>query len=380
MGKRTSKDETMTIEPNEFSKSNFLISSKYRSSLLENQIMAISLSRIQTDGILVYAEIKASELKKMLNITGGSFYAKLDKTANMMTGKTIGFTDPDNEEFEYHAVVTSAKYKRGTFRVEFNHNLKNMISDIKNNFTRLSLPILMQFKTVYGFRLYEVLKSRLYKGDMIVIRLSELRFLLGVANAELENVKSILRGNKNPDYDKALKLSPEKIYDRFHDFSDYVLEPAIKDINTYSDIHVSYTVQRAGQGGKIFQITFLVTENDSIIVDNEMIEEKYIDKDSVLEEIHDLIEEKLKLKDYSTIAEAANYDIDRIKKAYCILKQNSNVENVVGFMIKAIEDNYEEPVKAKKTKSTKKANSFNNFEQQNIYDFEELEKALLSNK
>ena len=223
MGKRTSKDETMTIEPNEFSKSNFLISSKYRSSLLENQIMAISLSRIQTDGILVYAEIKASELKKMLNITGGSFYAKLDKTANMMTGKTIGFTDPDNEEFEYHAVVTSAKYKRGTFRVEFNHNLKNMISDIKNNFTRLSLPILMQFKTVYGFRLYEVLKSRLYKGDMIVIRLSELRFLLGVANAELENVKSILRGNKNPDYDKALKLeipiwSEEdfiKLFDRF---------------------------------------------------------------------------------------------------------------------------------------------------------------------
>ena len=41
----------------------------------------------------------------------------------------------------------------------------------------------------------------------------------------------------------------------------------------------------------------------------------------------------------ATIAEAANYDIDRIKKAYCILKQNSNVENVVGFMIKAIEDN-----------------------------------------
>ena len=124
-----------------------------------------------------------------------------------------------------------------------------------------------------------------------------------------------------------------------------------------------------------------------------MIEEKYIDKDSVLEEIHDLIEEKLKLKDYSTIAEAANYDIDRIKNAYCILKQNSNVENVVGFMIKAIEDGYVtrednvidakytevmDKVQNPKAKKRKSKNKFNDFEHHQ-YNIEEIERNLLSN-
>ena len=63
------KKESITIIDNDnYSKPNFLISAKYKSSLMANKVLAISLSRLQEaadskDGVLV-SDIKASEIKK----------------------------------------------------------------------------------------------------------------------------------------------------------------------------------------------------------------------------------------------------------------------------------------------------------------------------
>ncbi|MBQ2407621.1 MAG: replication initiation protein [Lachnospiraceae bacterium] len=379
------KDEELyMLNPKEFSKSNILIGSKFKASLTELKITALALSRIKTDGNNVFAEMKASELRNYLSLSRSYFYTALDRTAAKMTGRTIGMSNPDTHEFDYMAVITRATYKKGTFTVKFNPELKEYITNIKSNFTKLSLPILMSFENEYTFRLYEVLKSHEYKGNHISIGLSELRFLLGAVNAELDAVKAILIGTKFPDYDKAFEVSPEKIHEDFRHFHEEIIKPTVDEINEKSDINVTYVLDKCGKGGKVYQITFDVsnkyeTESEDIVLNETKIELSDTDKEEIIELLmDDIIEERLKYKDYITIAEKSNYDIEKVKRAYDMMKSSrAKIENVTGWLLRAIEEDYDF-VKNKKNSSIKSKNSFNNF-QQSTLDIEALEQQLISN-
>ena len=79
--------------------------------------------------------------------------------------------------------------------------------------------------------------------------------------------------------------------------------------------------------------------------------------------------------DISVICKAAEYDIQKIEKAYMVASSSTNaIDNLVGFMIKAIKENYDLPVKKE---NGKKQNKFNNFHQRD-YNFDEYERALLN--
>lgn len=333
----------------EYSKSNFLIGGKYKSSLLENKVLAIALANIQNvveEHGLLYSRIKASELRKMLGANSGSFYNQLEPVARALTGKTIGMAEPDKKIFDYMAIIIHASYADGIFTIKFNPEIKDYIHDIKKNFTLLQLPIMLSFKSVYSFRLYELLKSKAYYPKQTYERtgvfhttflLSELKFDLGVVNAELDSVKRILANEKNPDFDKAIDKSPEKVLNNWGDFKKKVLEVAKKEINQKTDIVIDYTPVRGGKGGKIFQLEFTIRFN-SVLQEPEtgMTD---ADKLKVLENMSSYIPYPLSLHELETIAEAANYDLDKIKKAYDHM-QEYEVTNVAGWLISALKNNY----------------------------------------
>ena len=88
-----------------------------------------------------------------------------------------------------------------------------------------------------------------------------------------------------------------------------------------------------------------------------------------------LIKEELSYDDIGVICKAAEYDIQKIEKAYMVASSSTNaIDNLVGFMIKAIKENYDLPVKKE---NGKKQNKFNNFHQRD-YNFDEYERALLN--
>ena len=119
------KDIILRKERENFTKSNFLISCKYKSSLLENKLMVISLSRADElkkdpeNGIL-YQQIKVSEIKKELGCNGGSFYSNLANAAESMTSKSIGVFDPENKMFDYMSIIIRAHCEKGIFTIEYN--------------------------------------------------------------------------------------------------------------------------------------------------------------------------------------------------------------------------------------------------------------------
>lgn len=77
-------------------------------------------------------------------------------------------------------------------------------------------------------------------------------------------------------------------------------------------------------------------------------------------------------RDIPAIVKAADYDIAKVIKAKeLFLTQTSKINNVTGWIISAIENDYEVKSKPKKT-------AFNNISQQREYDFQELERRLLN--
>ena len=99
-------------------------------------------------------------------------------------------------------------------------------------------------------------------------------------------------------------------------------------------------------------------------------EQKELDLDDLIDQLREIINEKLKTKEYKAILEAANNNIELIQEKYELSKKQQKIENLVGWLIKAIEGNYSEPIeKRKKT-------SFNNIEARQ-YNYEELERQLL---
>ena len=75
-------------------KSNSLISGKYKTSLLENKLMAIALTRIEIRDNCPVARLFPGEIKQILGKTNDTnIYKTLKKTAKVMTGHQLVLED-----------------------------------------------------------------------------------------------------------------------------------------------------------------------------------------------------------------------------------------------------------------------------------------------
>ena len=376
-----------------YSRSNFMISSKYRSTLFSNRLMVISLSRLSTatesdDGYLTVT-IKGKDIQKMFGVTGNSFFGHLSDTANSMTGQTIGWSNPETQEFEYIAVVTKASYKNGEFSIDFHKDVKNYLVALTSNYTKFSLAVMLSFKSTYSFRLYELIKSRCYykKGEernnnrfRIEFDINELRLDLGVVNADLDNVRRILNKKKGkPDYAKAVQASPEKLFETWYDFRKYVIDVAIKEINGMHEtgkepgiyIH-EYEAKKAGRGGKVYAVVFYV-ETIKKTKQAKIIDIEDNDKDDLIDDIRDIIS-NIRVKEARAIGDASGWNMDKIRRNFEYSK-TKDVDDIVGFMIKAVKEDWASSIKQsrKKTKPSD-GREFGDFKERN-YDYDELLKS-----
>lgn len=379
--------EPIPFEEIEYKKSNFLISAKYKSSLLENKILAVSLTKVRKDenGQLI-STVTASELKKYMKKTNGSFYDQLYSCADNLANRQIVMEDRENNKFVILNIVQTAFYDNGKFTIKYNSDLEKYLYGLQQNFTKLSLPVMMSFKSVYSFRLYELLKSKAYypkdkkKSEnlfRITFSLSELKLDLGAVNSSYDRVQRVLKSS-SPDYDKAVEAAKEKTFARWGDFKDRVIDVAVKEINSMPEacMHVSYELGKSGRGGKVYEVSFIVklTNGMSEITEPDVVLGPSITADmNIVEMIDNLLEdEDMRVKDIKSIAIAAENDFERVKNAYDIYrKQKVHAANFTGWMIAAIKNGYT----ASKRYS---GSSFHDFEQ-NEYDFDQLEMELLSN-
>lgn len=344
------------IENLSVKKSNALVSAKYQSSLIENQIMAIALTRIESKAKsgneALHSTLYPGELKRIIG-DPQNIYRTLKKVSNVMTGHTI-FIEDGNGNFRAHAIVTDAIYENGVFTINFNENLRPHVLGLEKSYTSYELSVLTGFKKNASFRLYELLKSHIYKGRKnpegrvdVVYNLSELRFMIGLANGDDQRVRNAAAAMApHVDWDILYtKLEKkDRKYEVWADFQRCVLQPAQQELKEKSNIRFEYEGRRT-RGRKISEILFSIYPNEP--VDAEAINEKsrLIEKNSLyrqLEMPRDQFPEfyekyehhnDLEKEDLDLLLFKAGNDVEKVEAAITEADRQGYIGNYMGWII-----------------------------------------------
>ncbi|MBQ7680525.1 MAG: RepB family plasmid replication initiator protein, partial [Butyrivibrio sp.] len=154
-------------------------------------------------------------------------------------------------------------------------------------------------------------------------------------------------------------------------FKKFALDKAKKELNETTSIWFDYEPVKAGRGGKVVTVRFMIDVNPRMKrehVEEVLTQEEQFDR---LEQAQSLIEEKLRLSDIRAILEAADYDLSRVETAYLLSRKAAGIENLTGWLIAAIRDGYEAPIRA-----TGQDNPFEQYEQREM-DFDALEQMVM---
>ena len=410
MGRRKKEDieyESQNIIPAYFSKDNSLISSKSKMTLLGRKVFDVAIMHVE-EGIAdngmaeVRAIINGQELKEFMGRKSNSLYEQVKELIEPkpIKGKKaekpslldwrIIIKDEEKKEISAKNVIQTADFKNGKLKIVFNNALKDNLIGYKKNYTLLDREIISKFHSNYSYQLYQIFKKTIDRQRAITkkdgtfvleIDLADLKVQLGIVEANADDILYAAVTNESVStYDEIEKINNREIVKKLKEYGNfriYGLEPAKKEINELSDIEMDFTPVTRGIGGDTVAVRFHIKYKN--VVDKKatisLQEKSEIDILDFLDEVRDVMEDvKVSSKDLKAIAEAADYDIRKIEKAYKIMENTSgDISSITGFMIKAIKNDYDMPVKRKGKKNT-----FTDYEQQTL-NFEELESKLLDN-
>ncbi len=353
-------------------KSNDFISAKYKSTLLENQVMAIALTKIEVDAkdkdAPLQAKLYPGDLKKLVS-DPAHIYRDLKKLAKSITGHTM-FLEDGKGNFKAFSVVPNADYIDGVFIIKFNNELRDHVLGLTSSYTNLELAVMTDFKRNTSFRLYEVLKKDAYKipkntstADeprvQVEYNISELRFIIGLANSDDQMVKNAMANmgkdiNWDDLYEKLDKK--DKKYEEWRDFQRRILKPAQEELAEKSDIRFDYEGLREGRKTKriLFTIYRNIPSNPEIIDERQRI----IDENTVpfrqLEMPYDTYPELydelighngLCKEDITLLLKKADYNPNKVREAVKMADEASNnsfINNYMGWLIKCLEEGWGE--------------------------------------
>ena len=206
--------------------------SRYKLSANEQKIIIYLVSKIKADDTeLKEIDINILDFCKIINITAnGDAYNRIKETIKALADKSWWLTSGEDKEILFRW-INEAEITRGngTIRLELSKHLAPYLLDLKRDFVKYELINVLALHSKYSIRLYELLKSYLWKGQWKV-SVDELRDL----------------------------LETEGKYKEFKYFRKRVLNPAIEEINNYTDLQVE--VETLKKGRVITDLTFSIEE------------------------------------------------------------------------------------------------------------------------
>ena len=150
-------------------------------------------------------------------------------------------------------------------------------------------------------------------------------------------------------------------FEDWRNFRRKVLEVAKKELeeSEYSEICFDYEPVKVGKGGKVTGVIFKVRKNPNCthhsdlwrIRSEEMMEiipdvleakEPEIQEGMILEVADIFGSEPVTIQDIKTLIKASEYNVDAIKKAFTMAKEQKFIGNLVGWMRSCLEEKWYE--------------------------------------
>lgn len=359
--------------------SNTLISAKFNSNLLENKIMMIARARIEEN----YTKDSKKPLEatlypgELIALIGDKahIYRTLKTVAENITNRSIVIEDGQGN-FKSFAMITNADYINGVFTIKFNDEMRNHILNIEGPYTKTDLLVQSAVDYNSSFRLNDLFTKEIYRSKanvnggavQVEYRISELKAIIGLIDTSSSFVQKEMSlckqkyGTLDWDiiYDKISSVvinatdkngKPKKMYltkyNTWRDFQKYVLKIAQAEMEEKSTIRFEYKPIREGK--KIKKVLFTIYPNKPKVQYTESIteDEKYVQTDLIRNQYNETFEKfenhnGLTDEDLKLLLEKANYDEEKIAKAIFLADKQDDINNYMGWIIKAIENNYDE--------------------------------------
>ena len=212
-------------------KSNDIIQkARFQLSTQEQKIILYLISKIKpTDKEFESYSFSIVEFCKICGIDSdnGSNYSNLKSTIKSLADKSL-WVRLDKNSQTLVRWINKAKIieNSGIVEIRLDDDMKPYLLELKNNFTQYELLYTLAMKSQYSIRLYEILKSYEYKKNIIY---------------EVDILKQILLAEN---------------YKLFGDFKRRVIDIAITEINSLSDISITYELIKEGR--KYVKIKFTI--------------------------------------------------------------------------------------------------------------------------
>ena len=205
--------------------------SRFDLSAQEQKIMLYIISKIKPgdDDFELY-EFNIQDFCEVCNIDekSGRNYEMLKDVIDKMSDKKVWvMLDNGYETFLRWIEKPYLSKRSGIIKIRLDKDMKPYLLQLKERYTSYSVGYILAMKSKYSIRLYELLKS--YEN-------------LGECEFEIERLKTLLGA---------------ATYDVFANFKAKVLDIATREINDYSDISISYELEK--QSRKFHRIKFVIT-------------------------------------------------------------------------------------------------------------------------
>jgi plasmid replication initiation protein len=220
-------------------KSNALIQASYTLGLVEQRLILMAIVGARETGEGVTAEslltVRAQDYAELFGVAKHTAYEALAGAVDTLFNRraTVAVYDKKRDRTRPMAVrwVTAMAYEEGegAITLRFGHEVVPEITRLEANFTSYELEQVIDLRSAYAVRLYELLIQWRNAGKTPIFELMQFRKRLGILDHE---------------------------YQRMDAFKRSVLELAIKQINQYTDINVSYEQHKNGRNITGFYFKF----------------------------------------------------------------------------------------------------------------------------
>ena len=328
-------------ELNEIRKSNQLIEARYRLTLGEQRLILHLCSLIHSsDKDFKSYEIRVKDFAKMFGLEKrNNIYKAVENAAKELAGKRLDISR-DGKEI-YVSWLSYVEYVEGSgiVQVEFHKSLKPYLLQLQEygNFTKYQINHVINFKSQYSIRLYELLKQKVFTAEQRktkqfsrCFQLDEFRLILGIAKNE---------------------------YGAFDNFRRRVIDPAVEEVSANTDLEIE-EVRYGKTGRKITDITFYVT---ILTADELPTLQLEMEEEPPKEQPHPIVERLISLGFAVETAQRykTKYGVKRIERniAYSLAKQQEGaVKDIPAYLNMAIKEDMGGGWEVAKTKAVEEKN------------------------
>lgn len=222
-------------------KSNSLVEASYRLTLAEQRIILACISQVCRQGPVtdeVMYSVTAQDISALCDTDQKTTYRDLKEAALRLKRREVRIEKEANSSARRKNVlicgwVQSIMYieAEGRISLRFNKDMLPYLSVLSEQFTKYQLKSVAKMSSTYAIRLYELLAQWHDKGKREV---------------EVEWLRD------------ALQLGDK--YFAIKDLKKRVIEPAVAQINQYSDLEVSFSQHKTGRSVTHFRFTFALKQ------------------------------------------------------------------------------------------------------------------------